>query len=194
MRYAAYFVLFIGTLFGWVTLRIAHQEYRAQHDWPVAPGEVEASEEQSRVDTDSHNNRSTLYWTQFRVLFDPPPGECGAGMLWGRIGGPTRCIGVFNTPEGSREDAYHWTRRHPVGSHVQVHYEPHGRGVRFAGESIADTYPWKKILVTFVIFFAGSGLLRLARSMEENRVESSPANQNTEDTHDPDALVELNLH
>lgn len=194
LRYAAYFVFFIGTLFGLATLRIAHHEYRAQDAWPVAWGEVLSSEEQSRTVRGSSGPPSTVYWMKFTVVFDPPLDQCGPGMLWIMTGGPTRCIGTFNTLEGSREDAYQWTRRHPVRSRAQVHYEPHGAGVRFAAESIVDTYPWKNIFVTFVISFVGFGLLRFARCLEENGVWSSAAaSPDTEDGPPADELIDLNL-
>jgi hypothetical protein len=193
LRYAAYFVFFIGTLFGLVTLRIAHQEYRAQDTWPIASGEVLSSKEQSRVVRTSRGPNSTVYWIRFTVVFDPPLGQCGPGMLWIMTGGPTRCVGTFNTLEGSRTDAYDWSRRHPVRSEVQVHYEPHGSGVRFAGESVADTYPWKKVFVTFVIFFAGFGLLRFARLLEENATETSTNAGQDADNAPSDELIDLKL-
>jgi hypothetical protein len=193
LRYAAYFVFFIGTLFGLVTLRIAHQEYRAQDTWPIASGEVLSSEEQSRVVRGSSGPNSTVYWMRFTVVFDPPLDQCRPGMLWIMAGGPTRCVGTFNTLEGSRMDAYEWTRRHPVRSSVQVHYEPHGTGVRFAGESISNTYPWKNVFVTFAIFFVGFGLLRFARWVEDNGVETSPAAGQDADNAPSDELIDLKL-
>jgi hypothetical protein len=194
LRYAAYFVFFIGALFGLATLQIAHQEYRARAAWPIASGEVLSSEEQSRVVKGSSGPNSTVYWIRFTVVFDPPLDQCRPGMLWITAGGPTRCVGTFNTLEGSRMDAYQWTRRHPVQSHAQVHYEPHGTGVRFAGESVIDSYPWEKVFVTFVIFFVGFGLLRFARWLEENGVESSAAGStDAEDAQRGDELIDLNL-
>jgi hypothetical protein len=194
LRYAAYFVLFIGTLFGLATLGIAYQEYRARDAWPIAWGEVLSSEEHSRVVRGSSGPNSTVYWIRFTVVFDPPLDRCRPGMLWITAGGPTRCVGTFNTLEGSRMDAYQWTRRHPVQSHVQVHYEPHGTGVRFAGESVIDTYPWEKVFVIFVIFFVGFGLLRFARWLEENGVESrAAASAEPEDAPRGDELIDLKL-
>ena len=95
-------------------------------------------------------------------------------MLLTIVGGPTRCMGTFDTPEGSYDDAYAWKSRHWPGSQVRVHYQPYGDGLRFADESIGNIYPWKKIFVSSVIFLVGFGIVGIARRQAELAPDSPP--------------------
>jgi hypothetical protein len=193
LRYAAYFAWFVGALVGFHTLTIVRGEYIAQHRWPVASGEVTSAEEKSRRYPGTGSS-PTQYFERFTVEFDPPLDQCGPGMLLTIVGGPTRCLGTLDSLEGSSDSAYQSLRRHPVGSKIRVHYQPRGTGLRFADESVADIYPWKKIFVTWVIFFVGSGLLRLARSQEENSTPSAPASsRDSNDAATGEELIDLNL-
>jgi hypothetical protein len=191
--YAGYFAWLVAAVFGFHAFGIVSEEYIAQHRWPVASGEVTSAEEKSRRYPGTSSS-STVYFTRFTVEFDPPLEECGPGMLLTIVGRPTRCTGTLDSLEGSSDSAYQFLRRHPVGSHISVHYQPRGTGLRFAGEFTADIYPWKKIFVTFVIFFAGWGLLRLARWRDENETERAPATrQNTEDAAGSDERIDSTL-
>ena len=71
----------------------------------------------------------------------------------------------------SNADAYGWIRRHAKYSHAQCHYEPRGSGVRFAGESVADIYPWTKIFAAFAICAVGFTLLQVAQRAEAKLAE-----------------------
>jgi hypothetical protein len=194
LRLAGYFAWFIAAVLGINAFTITLQEYIAQHRWPVASGQVSLAEEKSRRNPSS-SSRSTVYFIRFTVEFDPPLEQCGPGMLLTIVGGPTRCMGTFDTLEGSQEDAYAWKSRHWPGSPVRVHYQPYGQGLRFADESIGNIYPWKKIFVTFVIFLVGFGFVRLARRQAELTPDSPPGgNDNSlDEALVKEELIDLNL-
>jgi hypothetical protein len=171
LRLAGYFSLFIGLLGGLVILGTVHREYVAQR-WPIASGEIIWAEPKSR--TRSH---STVYWTEYTVRLSSTQEQCGPRDFWVvTTTGAKECIGTFKTLEASSRDAYGWIRRHGKGAQAQFHCEPHGYGIRFAGESAADIYPWTKISVAFAIFMVGFTLLRVAqRSLADS--EMPPAKQ-----------------
>jgi hypothetical protein len=173
LRYAGYFAWFIGTVVAFHAVSIVREEYIAQHQWPIAPGEVISAEEKSGRNPGTSSS-STQYFMRFTVEFDPPLDQCGPGMYLTTVEGPTRCMGTLDTLEGSSDSAYQWMRRHPVQSQIRVHYQPGGSGLRFAGESIADIYPWKEIFVTAVIFLVGFGIALLGRRREELAQDSPP--------------------
>lgn len=165
LRYGSYFALCFGVVGGLWTLQLTRREYLAQH-WPVAPGEVVAAEVKSRIG-DAH---ADIYWVRFTVLFDVSPEECGPREP--RIyegSSKTRCRATFNTLEGSQASAYQLIERHHKKSRAQFHYEPHGVGVRFAGEPLASVYPWAKIVGVFAVFGLAIALARLAQSPQIQR-------------------------
>jgi hypothetical protein len=194
LRYAGYFAWFIAVVVGINAFTIALQEYIAQHRWPVAPGQVSLAEEKSRTNPGTSGS-STVYFIRFTVEFDPPLDQCGPGMLLTIVGGPTRCMGTFDTLEGSHEDAYAWKSRHWPGTQARVHYQPYGDGLRFADEAIGNIYPWKKIFVSFVIFLVGFGIVRIARRQAELAPDSPPAriDDSLEDASAKEKLIDLNL-
>jgi hypothetical protein len=158
LRLGGCFLLFIGILVGLVTLRTVYREYVAQQ-WPITSGEVIWAEPKSRS-----LSRSTAYWTEYTVRLNLTEEQCGPRDAWVlTTTGITECVGTFKTLEGSSAEAYGWIRRHAKGSQAQFHYEPHGSGVRFAGESAADIYPWTKIFVVFAMCAVGFTLLQVAQ-------------------------------
>jgi hypothetical protein len=166
LRLAGYFSLFIGFLVALMILGTMHREYVAQR-WPIASGEIIWAEPKSR--TLSH---STVYWTEYTVRLNLTEEQCGPRDLWVNTAtGAKECVGTFKTLEGSNADANGWIRRHAKYSHAQFHYEPHGSGVRFAGESVADIYPWTKIFAAFAICAVGFTLLQVAQRAEANLAE-----------------------
>lgn len=195
LRFAGYFAWFIATVVGINAFTITLQEYIAQNRWPVAPGQVSLAEEKSRRNPSS-SSRSTAYFIRFTVEFDPPLDQCGAGMLLTMVGGPVRCMGTFDSLEGSYEDAYAMKRRHWPGSQARVHYQPYGQGLRFADESIGNIYPWKTIFVTFLIFLVGFGIVRFARWQAGASADSPPGGDENSlhDASHREKLVNLNLH
>ena len=170
LRYGSHFSLCFGAVFGLLTFQVTRREYLAQH-WPVAPGEVLAAEIKSRIGSPLQD----IYWVKFTVLFDVPPEECRPREPWIFKGsGRTRCWTIFNTLEGSRASVYQAVRRHPAKSHAQFHYEPHGVGVRFAGEPLNAIYPWTKIVGTLAVFGLGFALARLGRWQADLRADAIP--------------------
>ena len=148
LRYGSYFLLCFGIVWSVLTFRLTRQEYIAQH-WPVATGEVLGAEIKSRLG----GPQQDIYWVKFTVLFDVSPEECRPREPWIYKGsGRTRCWATFNTLEGSHASAYQAVKKHPKKSHSQFHYEPHGMGVRFAGEPAGSVYPWGKIAGALGIF------------------------------------------
>ena len=160
LRYGSYFALCFGVVGGLWTLQLTRREYLTQH-WPGAPGEVVAAEVKSRIGG-AHDD---IYWVKFTVLLDVPPEECRPHEPWIYEGsGRTRRRATFNTLEGSRASAYQLIERHHQKSRAQFFYEPHGVGVRFAGEPLTSVYPWAKIVGTFAVFGLAIALARLAQS------------------------------
>jgi hypothetical protein len=169
-----YFLLFIGFLVGLMILGTVHREYVAQR-WPIASGEIIAAEEKSRT-----LSLSTVYWTEYTVRLNLTEEQCGPRDVWVNTATDAKeCVGTFKTLEGSSTDANGWIRRHAKYSRAQFHYELHGSGVRFAGESVADIYPWTKIFAAFAICAVGFTLLQVAQRAEANLAE--PGMQQTTD-------------
>lgn len=195
MRFAAYFVFVVAVLFGSVTLSAVRREYLAQR-WPVVSGEIVSSQERSQ-----RLSKSTQYWVRYEVTLDLPAEECPPRQVYIMIGGPTTCHAAFSTLEGSQANAGQWLRRHSAGSHAQFHYEPHGPGVRFAGESIGNIYPWSKILVTIVLFAVGLVFLSLAQRAQNNLSPaepsddsfSEPSSTTNRSENDDNKLIDLQL-
>lgn len=160
LRYGSYFLLFFGIVAGLSTFQLTRREYLAQH-WPVAPGEVVAAEIKSRIG----GRHSDIYWVKFTVVFyDVSPEECRPREPIVFVGGGRpHCKATFNSLEGSQASAYQLKERHHKRSQVQFHYEPHGVGVRFAGEPATSIYPWPKIVATFAVFGFALALARLAQ-------------------------------
>lgn len=76
---------------------------------------------------------------------------------------------VLNTLEGSRASTYQLIERYRQKSHAQFHYEPHGLGVRFAGEPLTSVDPGAKVVGTFAVFGLAIVLARLAQSPQIQR-------------------------
>jgi len=167
LRLGGYFSMFIGFLVGLMILGTVHREYVAQR-WPIASGEIIAAEEKSRT-----LSRSTVYWTEYTVRLNLTEEQCGSRDVWvSTATGAKECVETFKTLEGSSADSNGWIRRHAKYSQAQFHYEPHGSGVRFAGESVADIYPWTKIFASLAICAVGFTLLQVAQRAEANLAES----------------------
>jgi hypothetical protein len=195
LRYAGYFAWFIGALVGLHALAVIREEYIAVHQWPIATGDVISGQHKLRRNP-STGSRSIEYFASFTVEFDPPLDQCGPGMLVTTVGGPTRCMGTIDTLPGSSDRAYEWIARHPNGSHIRVHYEPAGSGVRFVGESIADVYPWKEIYVILIGFIVGYGVVLLARRQDQLAPDTdSPPDRtrSSADSSSREELIDLNL-
>ena len=166
LRYGSYFLLFFGFVAGLFTLQLTRGEYLAQH-WPVAPGEVVAAEIKSRLGSGTKD----IYWVKFIVvLYDVPPEECRPREP--RVfenGGRTHCEATFNSLEGSQASAYQLKEKHHKKSQARFHYEPHGVGVRFAGEPLTSIYPWPRIVGVFAVFGLAFALARFAQMPQIQR-------------------------
>lgn len=189
LRFAGYFAWFIGAIVAAHFVFVFIEEYNAQHRWPIAAGQVTSWEEKSRRNTGASSS-PTQYFMRFTVQFDPPLDQCAPGALVSWVGGPTRCEGSLDTPEGSREAAYRWLERHPSGSPVRVHYQPFGMGLRFADESIANIYPWRELFIALVTFLVGLGIVSFARQQQKLQTDS-PLQQT--DASPKEDLIDLNL-
>jgi hypothetical protein len=191
MRVAGYFAWFIAAIVGLHAIAVSVEEYSAQHRWPVAAGDVISVDEKSvRLGSSSS---PTQYLARFTIEFDPPLEQCGEGMLVVWVGGPTRCSGILDTPPGSSDSTYQWMLRHPRGSKTNVHYQPYGSGLRFAGESIANIYPWREVGITMILWAVGFGIIRFGRKQEQLAVDSPASRNDSAEASENQELIDLNL-
>lgn len=84
-----------------------------------------------------------------------------------------------------------------------VHYEPHGPGVRFADESLANIYPWENIFAALGMFAAAFTLFEFGRRGEaslanlppqSDRVPQSSVASDPSEDNDPNEVIDLKLH
>jgi len=70
-----------------------------------------------------------------------------------------QCHGIAKSPASrSPGAAFRWLGRHRVNSRLTVHYSLQERKLWITGESVADLYPWDKIVMT-IVFLAISALM-----------------------------------
>lgn len=160
------------------------QQYAADHGWPSAWGTVTFHQERSRVVHDSDGPDTTIYQVEFWILLDLPLAQCHP-MNKVVLEGKPHCLAIVETPEvNSQTKAQRWIDRHPTNSTVQVHYDPHGQEVKFAGESFWNVYPWKEIAVELgsvlvgLLFWRAGRLpdaARHAKATSSDLVESTPS-------------------
>jgi hypothetical protein len=166
-----------------IAQEIGNDLYVRTH-WPIVYGDVvKAQAKSTRVS--SRDRSPTLFWVEFEVEFDPKDAGCNTGMNWAA---PTRfpCIGNVRSPDSSWGTPFDWIRRHPPNSSAKFYYDPKTGQLRFAGESIFDTYPWGTIA-----FFLFTGCAAMWLFGAFHRLK--PANITVIKSSTEDALTELKL-
>jgi len=145
------------------TLPAVRRQCAADHGWPSAWGTVTFHQERSRVIDDSDGPDTTIYQVEFWVLLDLPLDQCHPSNEV-VLEGKSKCLATIESPEvNSQAKAQRWIDRHPTSSSVQVHYDPHGPDVRFAGESFWNVYPWKEIAIELASLMVGLLFWRAGR-------------------------------
>ena len=147
-------------------LATIHRDYVMEHHWPAASGTIYNLSEQSReVQPPSiRQRRYTVYWAEFNVALDLPPDRCPGDIMV--LPQKEECHGVARSPASrSPGAAFRWLGRHRVNSRVTVHYDLQERKLWIAGESVADLYPWDKILTTIVLLALSAVLFFIAHKI-----------------------------
>jgi hypothetical protein len=165
LRWGGYFALFVALMSSINWLVIVHHDYVMEHDWPAASGTIYSAREDSRevVPASLSTPHYQVYWTEFMVILNIPRDRCPGTMI--ELDGQERCTGEVKTPEvQSPTDAEQWPLRHPRDSKVLVHYDAQSDRMVLAGESVFNTYPWRKITTTGVIFLLAMVMIAVART------------------------------
>src|SRR5690242_4525528 len=166
-RWAGYLLLLVAVLSSLDWLATIRRDYVMEHHWPAASGTIYSLTEESReVEPPSvRQRRYKVYWAEFNVALDLPPDRCpGDLMVLGSQ--QEECHGAARSPASkSPGAAFRWLGRHPVNSRVTVHYDLQERKLWIAGESVADLYPWDKILATIVLLALSAVLFFIARKL-----------------------------
>jgi hypothetical protein len=173
-RFGAYFACAFTLI--WCAagpLPLVYQQYRAEHEWPMAEAKVKSFHQQSRTIHPDRGWSYRVYWMEFLVTLDLPISEC-PGPMRTSDHGSALCAGTYRSMETkSAADAWKWGSRHPILSSVKVHYSPKGEAgnrVFFAGEPASRTYPWKEIFGVFVMMLI-TGLLFAVAAKQEKRAD-----------------------
>jgi hypothetical protein len=168
-RFAGCFVIGIVSIMALShTVPSLRRQYAADHSWPSAWGTVMSYEERSRVVHDSDGPDTTVYRIEFWVTLDLPLDQCHTLDRF-LIDARTQCMARIETPElSSWAKAQEWIDRRPRNSTAQVHDDPQGPEVKFAGESILNVYPWKEIAVEFGALIVGLLFWRAGRIPNSN--------------------------
>ena len=194
MRLVAWFVVLWGVIIGIYAANVIGFDLYVRSHWRLVQGDVLRYEEKS-AQVGSSRSRPT-YWIQFEVEFDPKDAGCNTGSSWA-VKRPFPCIGTVKSPGSqSRATAMRWIERHPRNSSAKFSYDPATGRLRFAGESIADIYPWGAMLAFFAGF--GGGVLMLSASRRrleylKTLPEDSSANPAPPKQPGADDLVDLKL-
>src|SRR5689334_15210657 len=166
-RWAGYLFFVIALLSSLDWLATIRRDYVMEHHWPAASGTIYNLSEQSReVETPSIRNqrRYMVYWAEFNVALDLPPDRCPGDIIL--LPQKQGCHGVARSPASTSPGAaFRWLGRHRVNSRVTVHYDLQERKLWIAGESVADLYPWDKILTTIVLLALSALLFFIARKL-----------------------------
>jgi hypothetical protein len=126
-RYAAYFASVITLISGMSgPLPLVYQQYRAEHQWPIASATVKSFRQPLQTVHPSRGSSYAVYWMEFLVIVDLPISDCPRPMPT-VANGSGLCAGIYRTiGTKSSADAWQWGSRHPILSRVQVHYDPNG--------------------------------------------------------------------
>lgn len=124
-------------------------EFHARQSWLSAEGEVLAAHEKF-VYGGSARQHYPNYYVEYEVRFAVPVNECLTGTISSDALEHFPCWGTVRTrTTGSASTANDWLTRYRLNSSVRILHDPHGPGVKIAGESPWLVYPWTEIFVTF---------------------------------------------
>lgn len=161
MQIGAWVLLVCAVAFGGVIAQVIGSDLFVRTHWPIVDGDIVRSEAKStRVST--RDRRPTLFWVEFEVEFDPKEAACNTGASWG-VAIRFPCIGTVRSAESSLGTPFDWIQRHPAGSPARFYYDSKTGRLRFADESIFDTYPWGTIILFVVTACAASWLFNASR-------------------------------
>jgi hypothetical protein len=188
LRIGAWLLLVCALVCGVVTAQVIGTDLYVHTHWPIVEGDVVRAEAKStRVST--RDRRSTLFWVEFEVEFDPKEAACNTGASWA-VAMRFPCIGTVRSPESSWGTPLGWIQRHPAGSPARCYYNPKTGRLRFADESVFDTYPWGTIIL-FLLTSCAAIWLFYASQRRLNPVKATVGNGAFGST--PNELTELNL-
>lgn len=195
IRLVAWFLFIWGLIIGIYAAKVISFDLYVRSHWRIVDGDILRYEQKS-AQIGSSRSRPT-YWIEFEVEFDPKEAGCNTGSNWG-IEKPFPCIGTVKSP-GSQSfaTASGWIQRHPPNSPARFYYDPATGRLRFAGESIANIYPWGAILA--FIAGAGGGVLLLSASRRRLQyLKTLPATEgvtssSSSDKPRPDELIDMKL-
>jgi hypothetical protein len=124
-------------------------EFHARHSWLITQGEILAAH-LNKFYAGSGRQHYPNYYVEYEVRFAVPVNECLTGTISSNALEHFPCWGTVRTRNTSSElTANDWLMRYPLNSSVRILHDPHGSGVKIAGESPWLAYPWTEISVTF---------------------------------------------
>jgi hypothetical protein len=149
LRGAIRFFLAVGVILCLSVGMKIFAEFHARHSWLITPGEVLAAH-LNKFYGGSGRQHYPNYYVEYEVRFAVPVNECLTGTISSDALEHFPCWGIVRTRNiASSLTADDWLTRYPLNSSVRILHDPHGPGVKIAGESPWFAYPWTEISVTF---------------------------------------------
>lgn len=187
LRIGAWCLLLCAFICGVVIAVTVGTDLYVRTHWPMVQGNVIKAEPRS-TRVSSRDRRPTLFWVEFEVEFDPKEVGCNTGASWA-VAMRFPCLGTVRSAESSWGTPSDWIQRHPAGSPAKLYYDPKTGHLRFAEQSVVDTFP----MGTIVLFLVSAGASIWLFHALKSDLRSGDADGDRASSSIPDELTELKL-